>query len=99
MQMSNICFQFQEFVCNEWQKETQKIQTKSNTCKLITNKTNFVHSRIEPNKKYLTSLSPVFALHQGCQIFLGTTNQNGKNIPNDHKIYQLATKYTKMEVK
>jgi hypothetical protein len=33
--------------------------------------------------------------HQGCQIFLGTTYQNGKNIPKDHKIYQMATKYTK----
>jgi hypothetical protein len=32
---------------------------------------------------------------QGCQIFLGTTYKNGKNIPNDHKIYQIVTKYTK----
>jgi hypothetical protein len=46
---------------------------------------------------------------QGCQIFLGATHQNGKiyqilshkiyqwpqNIPNGHKIYQMATKYTK----
>jgi hypothetical protein len=31
---------------------------------------------------------------QGCQIFLGTPYQNGKNIPNEHKIYQLAIKYT-----
>jgi hypothetical protein len=30
---------------------------------------------------------------QGCQIFLGTTNQNGKYIPNDQQIYQKATKY------
>jgi hypothetical protein len=29
----------------------------------------------------------------GCQIFLGTTYQNGKNIPNNHKIYKMATKY------
>jgi hypothetical protein len=28
--------------------------------------------------------------HQGCQIFLGKTYQNGKNIPNDHKIPQMA---------
>jgi hypothetical protein len=27
---------------------------------------------------------------QGCQIFLDATCQNGKNIPNDHKIYKLA---------
>jgi cytochrome c len=27
--------------------------------------------------------------------FLGTTKQNGKIIPNDHKIYQMAIKYTK----
>jgi hypothetical protein len=25
----------------------------------------------------------------GSQIFLGTTCQNGKNIPNNHKIYQM----------
>jgi hypothetical protein len=31
---------------------------------------------------------------QGCQISLGTKCQNGKNIPNNHKIYQMATKYT-----
>jgi hypothetical protein len=29
---------------------------------------------------------------QGCQIFLGTTYQNGKNIPNDHKMYQMDPK-------
>jgi hypothetical protein len=32
---------------------------------------------------------------QSCQIFLSTTYQNGKNIPNNHEIYQMATKYTK----
>jgi hypothetical protein len=31
----------------------------------------------------------------GCQIFLGATYQNGKNIPNNHKIYHMSTKYTK----
>jgi hypothetical protein len=33
--------------------------------------------------------------NQGCQIFLATTYQNGKSIPNNHKKYQMATKYTK----
>jgi hypothetical protein len=28
-----------------------------------------------------------YAQQQGCQIVLGTTYQNGKNVPNDHKIY------------
>jgi hypothetical protein len=32
---------------------------------------------------------------QGCQIFLGTKYQNVKNIPNVHKIYQMAVKLTK----
>jgi hypothetical protein len=32
---------------------------------------------------------------QGSQIFLGAAYQNGKNIPNGRKIYQMATKYTK----
>jgi hypothetical protein len=32
---------------------------------------------------------------QGCQIFLGSTYQNGKNIPNGHKIYLKAVTYTK----
>jgi hypothetical protein len=27
---------------------------------------------------------------QGCQILLGTIYQNGKKLPNDHKIYQVA---------
>jgi hypothetical protein len=35
------------------------------------------------------------ASRQGCQIFLAATYQNGENIPNYHKMYQMATKYTK----
>jgi hypothetical protein len=43
------------------------------------------------------------AVIQGCQIILGATHQNGKNVPNDHKIcipkirkiYQIAVKYSK----
>jgi hypothetical protein len=31
----------------------------------------------------------------GLPDFLGTTYQNGENIPSGHKIYQMATKYTK----
>jgi hypothetical protein len=31
---------------------------------------------------------------QGCQIFLGITYQNKKNVPNNRKIYQKATKCT-----
>jgi hypothetical protein len=34
-----------------------------------------------------------FGLAQGCQIFLITTYQNGKNVPNNHKIYQMAVQY------
>jgi hypothetical protein len=36
-------------------------------------------------------------LEQGCQIFLGTIYQNGGGgtIPNNQKIYRMATKYTK----
>jgi hypothetical protein len=39
---------------------------------------------------------------QGCQIFLATTYQNGKNIPNDHKMYPTPTfgsKIDKMAIK
>jgi hypothetical protein len=32
---------------------------------------------------------------QGCQIFRGTIYQSGENVPNNHKIYQSATKYNK----
>jgi hypothetical protein len=32
---------------------------------------------------------------QGCQIFLATTYQNGENIPNEHKIYQMSTRCAK----
>jgi hypothetical protein len=31
---------------------------------------------------------------QGCQIFLGPKFQIGKNITNDHKLYQTAINYT-----
>jgi hypothetical protein len=34
---------------------------------------------------------------QGCQIYIGATYQNGKNLPNDHKICKIdpmAIKYT-----
>jgi hypothetical protein len=30
---------------------------------------------------------------QVCQICHGTTYQNGKTIPIDHKVYEIATKY------
>jgi hypothetical protein len=30
--------------------------------------------------------------HKGCQIFRGTTYQNGKNVPNGHEIYQMTVK-------
>jgi hypothetical protein len=33
--------------------------------------------------------------NQGCQIFLGTWNQNRKNVPNGHKISQISVKYSK----
>jgi hypothetical protein len=45
----------------------------------------------EARRKCLRILSCV----QGCQILLGTTYQNGKNIPNFHKTYQISTKHTK----
>jgi hypothetical protein len=32
-------------------------------------------------------------LDQGCQIFRVSTYQNGKNIPNNQKLYQIAIKY------
>jgi hypothetical protein len=32
---------------------------------------------------------------QVCQIILGKTYQNGKNIPNHHKIHHIALQYTK----
>jgi hypothetical protein len=36
---------------------------------------------------------------QGCQIFLGTTYQNGKNVLNNHKIFKTATKIDQMVIK
>jgi hypothetical protein len=36
-----------------------------------------------------------FKLKRGCQIFILATYQNGKIYQNDHKIYQMAIKYTK----
>jgi hypothetical protein len=49
----------------------------------------------------VTGLGEYFAQWQDCQIFLGTTYQNGKkyaklppNIPNGHNIYQMALNRT-----
>jgi hypothetical protein len=36
---------------------------------------------------------------QGCHFFLGTAYQNGKNIPNINKIYQMAPKYGRTAIK
>jgi hypothetical protein len=33
-------------------------------------------------------------LEQGCQIFLGTIFQSGRNIPNDHKTFHMTGKLT-----
>jgi hypothetical protein len=46
----------------------------------------------------VTKMDPSFmpASVQGCQIFQRTTYQNGKNIPNDHKIYQMDIQYSNM---
>jgi hypothetical protein len=35
------------------------------------------------------------SLAQGCQIFFVYDTKTGKNVPNEHKLYQLVTKYTK----
>jgi hypothetical protein len=35
-------------------------------------------------------------LGQGCQIFLSTTYQNGRNVPNYHILYQTTIKCTKV---
>jgi hypothetical protein len=32
---------------------------------------------------------------QGCQIFLGEYYPNRKNVPNEHKMYQMVIKYPK----
>jgi hypothetical protein len=34
---------------------------------------------------------------QGCQIVLGTTYQNGKNLTNYHKLHQWDIKYIKWQ--
>jgi hypothetical protein len=56
-------------------------------------------------RRHASLFCPRDSADQGCQIYLSTTYQNGKNISNDYKtfkcpqnipnIYQMATKYTK----
>jgi tetratricopeptide (TPR) repeat protein len=36
---------------------------------------------------------------QGCQILVGATYQNGRNIPNHYKVYQKAVKINPKEIK
>jgi hypothetical protein len=38
----------------------------------------------------------VKAVDQDCQISLGTTYQNGKKLPNDHKMYQMTINITNL---
>jgi hypothetical protein len=53
--------------------------------------------------EYLTGERDPTCSNQGCQIFLGATYQNRKNIPKwgeiylpkGHIVYQMAIKYTK----
>jgi hypothetical protein len=52
-----------------------------------------------PGRSLQTSLTAI----QGCQIYLGTTYQNGEkftklpqNITNGHKTYQTVVKYSKL---
>jgi hypothetical protein len=35
------------------------------------------------------------SLGQGCQIFIGAWYQNRKNVPNEHKTYQMVIKFSK----
>jgi hypothetical protein len=51
----------------------------------------FASRNSDESKSQKTPLIPP----QGCQIFLGTKYQNRENIPNQHKIFQISTKYTK----
>jgi hypothetical protein len=50
-----------------------------------------------PSQAKKFSKTKVFCslLQPGCQIFLGAKYQNGKNITNNHKIYQMSIKCTK----
>jgi hypothetical protein len=39
-------------------------------------------------------LSRLFGSATGLPDFFGTTHQNGENIPNNHKLYQMGIKFT-----
>jgi hypothetical protein len=45
--------------------------------------------------QHFNRLNTLVCAEQGCQIFLGTTYQNGEKSTNDRKIFQMDTKYTK----
>jgi hypothetical protein len=61
---------------------------------LVRNESGF-SQQFSVEKQHGAAVSQEDALMQGCQIFIGTTYQNRKNIPNDQKLYEIATKYTK----
>jgi hypothetical protein len=50
------------------------------------------HSDTGGQQKGIRWSVPDRLLKQGCQIFLGTMYQNGKNAPNYHRIYQMILK-------
>jgi hypothetical protein len=56
-------------------------------------------SAVQPREDDFAQLfaRPCRLSDQGCQIFLGTWNQNRKNVPNQHKMYQVIIKYPECE--
>jgi hypothetical protein len=56
---------------------------------LIRNELESLLQKLDANRSRGQCFLNLMVVDQGCQIFLRT-----KNIPIDHKIYQLTTKYT-----
>jgi hypothetical protein len=50
----------------------------------------FIAKLINTNPSHLRHVTDCAPSHQGCQILLFATYQNGEKLPKDHKIYQMA---------
>jgi hypothetical protein len=74
-----------------------KLYTRANsllnaTCGIVKNTSHFAFIMYQA-AFYIGFLKHLSAQQQGCQMFPGATYQNGKNIPNGHKIFQMAIHY------
>jgi hypothetical protein len=66
---------------------------------LFVAKFNNPNSETKASRANIDTPHQISVSEQGCQIFFVHDTQTGKNVPNEHKMYQMNTKCTKIVIK